>query len=228
MAALPDLKKVLRTVIDNYGETWTLKELINKGEYGYIFSCTSEYKKQAAVKVATKENNKNELVIYKNIKNFGEKFKKENNLDYLPLAEYISFYICENNFIYLFMEKCDGDCYEISFNYKLCIFQLTWALQFLHNFIIHCDIKPSNILIKRGKVDKFYLIDYGLSWRMIGDAYFPNYYYSGSYMNDTRFPSKGDDFQSLAITYLSFIGISKVIDYNRDIILRILHEKKCE
>jgi len=149
-------------IIDNY----RLKKLIGEGGMSRVYAATRTdglYHQEVAVKI-----------IKTGFRLEGRQVEKERqilaNLNHPNIAKIYNAGFTENNEPYIVMEYIDGMpidqyCRQTATGFKdrmALFFQVCKAVQYAHQrLVIHCDLKPSNILVsKRGEVK---LLDFGIA-----------------------------------------------------------------
>lgn len=144
----------------NKNLNFNLLDLINEGSYGKVYKSDDE---KLAIKKILSNIHDNNLI--KNEINILDLINKKGG--HPNIIKYNNYYIYDDNY-YIITEYIKGNTlYDEILNKKFntneiinLIKQLSLALLFLHNNnIIHCDIKPENIIIKKNLELK--LIDFG-------------------------------------------------------------------
>ncbi len=147
---------------------YTIDEEIGHGGMGtvYVASRSDEiFKKKVAIKILHNRLASNEE---------RERFKTERqilaNMEHANIARLLDGGTCDDGSPYLVMEYVDGhtiDVYcqqhELSIYERIKLFfQICSAIQYAHELqILHCDIKPGNILVSHDGTPK--LVDFGIS-----------------------------------------------------------------
>jgi serine/threonine protein kinase len=136
---------------------------IDKGAFSTVYCCEIDNKKYALKKYKEKYN-------YCGEKEFEilEKLKSNNINNQNSILNIIS-KIYSNNNLYLIMELGEVNLYKYYSNndillsdFKSISKQLINGLSYIHDFIIHADLKPENIIINNNEQIK--IIDFGSSF----------------------------------------------------------------
>lgn len=158
-----------------FEEEYTIGKQIGIGAFSEVFECTEVNKPENvyAVKVIDKK-------IFKNIKK--EQIFNEiailKLLDHPNVIHLINTYESKTHFYIVIELIKDGDFFEYISNkpcfdensLKNIIRQLLEAVAYLHEYgIVHCDIKPENILYDKTTGNIIKLTDFGLSRMIFSD-----------------------------------------------------------
>lgn len=140
---------------------WKILKKWQNEEYFYSILKYDEklyfLKKSIQTKNKIDETIKNELKIYNQIK--GNSFA----------PKLIYYNLSKNYILYEYIDGVSIQKIKDKTYKKFYLLQLADAINLLHSKkIIHCDIKPANILISKNKL---YLIDYGIS-KFVGEKNF--------------------------------------------------------
>ena len=113
-----------------------------------------------------------------------------NVLPYLDLACYGSGFV-------FFTERCDGVLETIN---SRIIYQLIDGLQYLHNFLVHCDIKSDNIFMKQS-IPK--IADFGHAYVYGQILYeYPSYVYNSVHIEEGGTPTPNCDLEGIIFLIL--------------------------
>jgi len=148
--------------------TYTINKEIGHGGMGTVYLASrsdATFNKQVAIKILHNRFASNEEQ---------EKFKAERqilaNMEHANIARLLDGGACEDGAPYLVMEYVDGQTIDVYCKqHQLSIieriklfFQICNAIQYAHQHkILHCDIKPGNILVNHDGIPK--LVDFGIS-----------------------------------------------------------------
>jgi serine/threonine-protein kinase len=148
--------------------SYTVKQLIDRGGMGEVYLAErsdGEFEHQVAIKII-RTNNATE----QNLKLFMKERDILAGLNHPRIARLFDGGVTQNGFPYVIMEYVDGipintyckqnDC---SITAKIELFcQVLEAVRYAHeNLIIHCDLKPDNILVDEAGNIK--ILDFGIS-----------------------------------------------------------------
>lgn len=155
-------------------------EVLGSGQFGIVYAGVHRKKGYCiAIKVIDKQRFsskhqaalRNEVVILQSIKHLG-------------IVQLDRMFETPDR-VFIIMEKMDSDMLELILgspggrlgerHTRFCVFQITVALDYLHKHnIVHCDLKPENVLLTRGAAEGFpqiKLCDFGFS-KIIGETSF--------------------------------------------------------
>lgn len=139
-----------------------LLEVIGKGSFSNVYMCELENKKYAAKEYKKKYNyyGEKEFKILKILKN-GNIYNQYPIIDIIDKIYYMNklFIIMELGKVNLYNYYKKNDI--TLFDFKYIANQLVNGLDYIHNFIIHGDLKPENIMIDSNKNIK--IIDFSSS-----------------------------------------------------------------
>lgn len=196
--------ETLDVVADFYKtcQQYTYKRTLGHGRYGYVLLAESlETKQQVAVKAVTRSNT--------TVTKLMEEVKILSQLDHPNIVKYYKHYF-STNYLYVFMEYCEG---QELFNEMLkhgkftedkalaVMEKLLRAASHCHKLdIIHCDLKPENVMLSNGGDLK--VIDFGLSIKLGSGTYQgiagTPYYIAPEIINQALY-TKASDIWSLGI-----------------------------
>ena len=147
---------------------YTIDEEIGHGGMGTVYAASRSdeiFKKKVAIKILH-----NRLASVEERERFKTERQVLANMEHANIARLLDGGTCDDGSPYLVMEYVDGhtiDVYcqqhKLSINERIKLFfQICNAIQYAHQHqILHCDIKPSNILISHDGIPK--LVDFGIS-----------------------------------------------------------------
>ena len=147
---------------------YTIDEEIGHGGMGTVYVASRSdalFKKKVAIKILH-----NTLASSEERKRFETERQILANMEHANIARLLDGGSCDDGSPYLVMEYVDGhtiDVYckqhQLSVKERIKLFfQVCNAIQYAHQHqILHCDIKPSNILISHDGIPK--LVDFGIS-----------------------------------------------------------------
>ena len=156
------------TVRGNKQTEWLIKQAINEGSFGAVFTCVNKNTGQRAAIKFEKEGIAAtqihyEYQIYKQLKS-----------DYFPQVLDAGNALNQNNvdYKYMIMELVGEDLSHVrhrSTKYKLKLFEKTMrGIEALHNQgYIHRDIKPKNLCLAIAKSPNVKIVDLGLAKRYV-------------------------------------------------------------
>ena len=174
---------------NDYKNFYTIKTIIRRGSFGYVYKAIkNENNEERAIKIISKVNydtyvssdkETSYTTFIKNIKNEIDNMtiaqgKNKDNQNTVKLYEY--FDMSDKLVIVMELCDCDLDSYiqkkkNENKEFKIDeIFEILTQLNntfkiLVENKVIHRDLKPNNILLKKDKNDKniWKLVDYGVS-----------------------------------------------------------------
>jgi dual specificity protein kinase YAK1 len=141
----------------------SLIETLGKGTFSNVYKCRYKNNIYAAKEYKIKYNKwgKNEFKILKQL-------ESNNIYDQYPIIKVIG-NINHNLKYYIIMELVEYNLLEYYNNNNITIFdfkyisnQIINGLSYIHNYLVHCDLKPENIVIDKNKNIK--IIDFGSSF----------------------------------------------------------------
>lgn len=147
---------------------YTIDEEIGHGGMGTVYLASRSdaiFKKKVAIKILH-----NVLASDEERKRFKAERQILANMEHANIARLLDGGACDDGSLYLVMEYVDGhtiDVYckqhQLSIRERIKLFfQICNAIQYAHQHqILHCDIKPSNILVSHNGIPK--LVDFGIS-----------------------------------------------------------------
>lgn len=147
---------------------YTIDEEIGHGGMGTVYVASRSdalFKKKVAIKILH-----NILASNEERKRFETERQILANMEHANIARLLDGGSCDDGSPYLVMEYVDGhtiDVYckqhQLSVKERIKLFfQICNAIQYAHEHkILHCDIKPSNILVSHDGIPK--LVDFGIS-----------------------------------------------------------------
>ena len=147
---------------------YTIDEEIGHGGMGTVYLASRSdaiFKKKVAIKILH-----NVLASDEERKRFKAERQILANMEHANIARLLDGGACDDGSPYLVMEYVDGhtiDVYckqhQLSIRERIKLFfQICNAIQYAHQQqILHCDIKPSNILVSHNGIPK--LVDFGIS-----------------------------------------------------------------
>lgn len=138
-------------------------EKLGYGAFSNVYKCIYKHKSYAIKEYKEKYNfcGKKEFKIL-------EILKSNNSYNQYPILDIVG--IFKYNYkIYIMMELGKINLYKYYKQNKITVYdfkyianQLINGLSFIHNYIVHCDLKPENIIIDNNKNIK--IIDFGSSY----------------------------------------------------------------
>jgi len=154
-------------------------EILGSGQFGIVYSARHRTRHQA---VAIKAINKNKFPSGQD-QQLRHEVTVISGLDHPGVVKLFNMFETPKN-IYVVMEKLGGDMLEMILNNpnglldermaKFLIYQILTALAYLHNrSVVHCDLKPENVLIldTSQALPMIKLCDFGFA-RIIGEKSF--------------------------------------------------------
>lgn len=147
---------------------YTIDEEIGHGGMGTVYVASRSdalFKKKVAIKILH-----NILASNEERKRFETERQILANMEHANIARLLDGGSCDDGSPYLVMEYVDGltidvycKQYQLSVKDRIKLFfQICNAIQYAHEHkILHCDIKPSNILVSHEGIPK--LVDFGIS-----------------------------------------------------------------
>lgn len=161
---LPDKLEKIYKLVGEDDEGDRKIELLGKGASGKVYQAqTKEGAKEVAVKKiqSARSDSKNEITIL-------ERIKESSSQYVVNIIEKVD---ARDGHTYIVMENMSGgslDKYRLMLTYedvRVVVAKIAYALKFLHGKnIVHCDIKPENILVKdENDKTSVKLADFGFS-----------------------------------------------------------------
>lgn len=187
--------------------------------------------------VYTSFSYENKLVLKKELINYDEDLLKmlDNELYIWQKIKELSFvpkvlFFNNKNPYYIIYEYIDGvtlNNYKFdNLNEKIDVFiKIIEKVEMLHNrFIVHCDLKPSNILISNNK--NIYIIDYGIAQFIGGKTDYGSVSYCSIEQLRKEKVTYNFDIYALGIILYEIITNKKAFNYNN--LNELINEKKSD
>ena len=212
-----------------FSQTWIIDfdNPLGAGTFACIFpaSCNerpgkfaAKYMKNPNFKIAQSEIEVVNILSRPDLQN--DWLSKKSNLKKIPVVLPISYAQNDDELIIL-MEYMESDIIELldkNDDSKICeiLYYLLYGLEFLHQWFIHCDIKPTNILMNDGKPN---LADFGIvhntTLAFPTSSGYASYAYNSLWIEEGNTPTKRCDIENLVYLISHFKGSTEKSAENR-------------
>lgn len=204
-------------------EEFSLIGLIKAGSFGSVYAAKDKKGQIYAVKILHEQipKSKRHFLFFQKNKSFkeGKIFSMLQKIPGIPKLYYFGENPSTNS--YMLVTELLGDDLRLEFMKKKMFssefiakigVQLIDILMAIHNKnVVHCDIKPDNILLSHHQTDQFYLVDFGLASFIKKSQeknfcnFIGNIIYAACDSHFFEYPQKKHDLESLGYVLLFFI-----------------------
>lgn len=227
------------------------KEGIGKGMFSSIIGCKDRINGEVVLKRVNTKNNSRYVQLAEKEISIMNKLKKFKN----PYINNYYGYFKHDGDYYLIYDKLNMNLYELYTKYPdyltftACVNIIRQCLEgftFIHQFVIHCDLKPENIMIDK-ETQQIKIIDFGSSEfieskkKRIYDYIVSRYYRAPEILYNSIYNQKidiwsiacifyellfklpifpGKNSRDLVFIITQYIGIPKVSDFNDNTIAK--------
>lgn len=202
-----------------YNEDYfTFIKILGQGVFSNVNLFEDKEKNKFAIKRIKKKENKSIQLCGKKEIQIYESFKTQSDF----VIKFYGYYYCSNDYLHLIFEHMEYNLYEYqkSFKHELSLnditkitYQMCLGIDFLHDYIIHRDLKHENIMINE-KTQNIKIIDLGSS-KLLKDTedIFKNAYIVSRYYRAPELLYGIEYTKSIDIWSIGCILVELIIDF---------------